>query len=437
MEMKVSVIDVSANQKKLQVEIPAQKVQEELNKRYGDLAKRVNIKGFRPGKVPRKILKSYYGKSIEGEVSNQFIQETFPEALRESELKPLAEADVNEMHFDDGGSFTYEAILEVCPPFEVKEYKGLEIQKPPVRVTEDQVETELQNLREHHAQLRTLEAERPVQNGDIVVIDFTPWVEGAIFEKGKAADYMMEIGKKTVHENFDEHLVGHRLNETFSFELDYSEDVPTKEVAGKRVRFDVTVREIKEKILPELDDDFAQEAGQQESLDALKEEIRKQLREQEEKRVEAEVRQQIRDKLLDKIDLELSPKAIEREVDYFVGQLQHQFQSQGLKVDTSKFDTPQIRAGYRPEAEKSLRWRLILDQIAVQENIKLSEEETEEIYNEVARLLRKDVETVKRDYADSTVVEQVREGKIQEKVLKLIEEAASYTTPSENTENSD
>jgi trigger factor len=248
--MNVSVVDVSASQKKLQVEIPASKVQKELDSKYRELANRARIKGFRPGKVPRSILKSYYGKSVESEVSNQFIQDTFADALRQSELKPLVEADVNEMHFEDNGSFIYTATVDVSPPFDLPDYKGLSISKPVADVNDEQIQSELEKLREQHGKLRTLETNRPVQEGDTVVIDFTPWAEGAMFEKGKTTDYMLEVGKKTLHPNFDEHLIGRQKDESFSFELDYPEDAPTPEIAGKRVRFEVTIKELKELILP-------------------------------------------------------------------------------------------------------------------------------------------------------------------------------------------
>jgi len=208
-EMNVSVVDLSANQKKLQVQIPALKVQEDLDEKYRELAKSIRIKGFRPGRVPRNIIKSYYGKTVESELSSQFIQETFQDALREANLKPLVEADVSEVHFEDNGAFTYIALVDVSPPFELEEYKGLALHRPSVEIDETQVETELERLRQQHAQLRSVETERTVTEGDVVLVDLLPTVDGTVFEKGKANDYMAEIGKQTIHPEFDQHLIGH------------------------------------------------------------------------------------------------------------------------------------------------------------------------------------------------------------------------------------
>lgn len=437
MEMNVSVVDVSANQKKLQVEIPAQKVQKELDSRYNDLAKRARIKGFRPGKVPRSILKSYYGKSVENEVSSQFVHDTFAEALRQADLKPLVEADVSEMNFEDNGAFSYTATIDVSPPFEVTDYRKLEITGATTEIGDEQVQSELERLQEQHGELRTIETERPIQEGDVVVIDFTPWADDAVFEKGKAADYMLEVGKNSLHPDFDQHLVGHQKGESFSFELDYPEDAPTREIAGKRVRFDVIVKELKEKILPELNDEFAQGLGDHQSLDDLKQQIRDRLSKQQEEKASSENRQQIIDQLVDKVDFELSERVIEKEIDYLIGLLQHQFQSQGLKVDVNRFNTPEIRQEYRPQAEKNVRWRLIANKIAELEEIELTDEEMDQIYGDIAKMLRSDVNTVKSEYADSPFVEQSKEGKIQEKVLKFLEDESVQKEAADSAELSE
>jgi trigger factor len=429
-EMNVSVVDLSANQKKLQVEIPALRVQGALDEKYRDLSKNIRMKGFRPGKVPRNIIKSYYGKTVENEVSSQFIQETYQDALREANLKPLVEADVSEMRFEDNGAFTYVAVVDVSPPFELEDYKGLTIHRPPVEIEQKQVEAELERIQQQHSQLRNLEAERPIAEGDVVLVDFTPTVDGTVYEKGKANDYMVEIGKQSLHPEFDQHLIGHRSGESVDFELDYSEDAPTREIAGKRVRFDVAIREIKEKLIPVLDDEFAKEVGQFETLAELRQTVYDQLLKREMERISADVRQQIVDQLLGKVSIELSSRVIEREVDRLIGMLRYQFESQGIKLDTSKFDTPEIRAEYRPQAEKNVRWHLICQYIGKRDELDLTEQDLEEIYHEVAQAARLDVASLKRDYADSAIVHQAKEGKLAEKVLKMLEETAvSSETP--------
>lgn len=424
MEKNVSVVDVNPNQKKLQVQIPALLVQREFDSRYRELSKQIRIKGFRPGKVPKNIIKSYYGKTIESEVSSHLIQESFSEALREVNLNPLVEADVSEMKFEEDGAFTYAAVLEVCPPFTVEGYRGLQVERPSLEITDEQVSAELERIREQHTQLRTIETPKPVAEGDVVLVDFTPLVDGVVFERGQARDYMVDIGKNSLHPDFDTHLIGRMVGETITFDLDYPEDAPTKEIAGKRVTFEVTIKELKEKLLPELNDEFAKDLGSFETLEELRNTIYEKLHQREKDRISSEVRQQIIDQMVSKIHFEVSPKVIDREVDHLIELFQRQFQSQGLKLDLDKFNTPEIRAEYRPQAERNVKWRLIAAQLASQENIQLTDEELDEIFKDIARLTRMDVETIKKDYSESMIVVQAKDRKLQDKVLTFLEACA-------------
>ncbi len=424
--MNVSVTDISPSQKKIHVEVPASQVQKEIDDKYRDLAKKVKIKGFRPGKVPRSIIKSYYGKAVEQEVSSQFIEETYPDALKESNLKPLTQADVSESRFEENGTFSYTALVDICPPFDLPTYRELKIYKPKVEIGEELVDAEMDRLRQGQAQLRAVEEDRPIKDGDVAVVDFVPSVGGQVFEKGKTQEFMAEIGKGSLHPDFDKHLMGHRKGDNFTFELDYAENTPTPEIAGKRVRFELTVKDLKEKELPELNDEFAQSlaGGQFDTLDALKAEIRKKLQERETERSEGTVREQIVDKLLKQTQFELSPRVIEREADRMIENLKHQFESQGLQFDTNRFNAPEYRTGYRVQAERDIRTRLVLDSIAKTENIELDYQETDEIYADISKTYRVDLEKVKSEYADSALVEQAKERKLEEKVLKFIESEA-------------
>ncbi len=426
-ELNVSVEDLSANQKKLQIEIPAQRVQAEIEKRYRELSKKARIKGFRPGKVPKSILKSYFGKSVEHEVSAQFIEESFPQALKETDIKPLIEGEVDDSKFDENGALVYTAVVDVAPPFELGTYTGLEIKRPSVEVTPEMENAELEKLRQQHAQLKLVEPERPIQRGDVVLLDLKSTVDGADDPDQESTDQMVEIGQNSLHPEFDQQLFGRSAGESFSVALDFAEDAPRKDFAGKRVRFEGTIREIKEKVVPELNDELAQEVGQQfETLDALKAEIAAQLKSRLEAASSRNVREQVSEMLLKDATFELSPKVIDREVERMVEMFLSQFQSQGLKIDRSRFLTPEVKAEYRPQAEKNVRLRLILDAIAKQEDVTLSDDDLEEIYQSIARMARMDAETVKRDYADSVIMEQAKESKIQDKVYALIEAKAVF-----------
>ena len=435
--MNVSLTEISPSQKKIRVEIPGPRVTEELEKKYRDLAKKSKIKGFRPGKAPLSIIKSYYGKTVEHEVSSQFIQDTFEDALKESDLKPLTLADISESHFEEGGAFTYTAVVDICPPFELPDYKGLKIHKPSVEVTDEQLQAELDKLVQGHAQLRALESDRPIREGDVAIVDFVPVVEGLVFEKGKTNDFMAEVGKGSLHPDFDKHLLGRKPGESFSFELYYPEDAPSSELAGKSVRFDLTVKELKEKEVPELNDEFAQSlgSGQFETIEALRQEFRQKLLEREEQSASQSVRDQILRKILGKVQFEISPRVIEREADRILQNLKQQFKSQRLKFDADTLNTSEYKTGSRLQAEQDIRTGLVIGRIAEAEAISLDSEDEQQVFRDIAAAYRIDLAKVESEYRDSAIVERAKEGKLQDKVLKFIESEAVFVgTPEEAKE---
>lgn len=432
--MKVTVTDLGPTQKKLLVVVEPRDVKKELDKRYRQLSQQVRLKGFRPGKVPRKILESYYGKTVQGEVSNHIIQETYPDALKQTELKPMMEGDVEDYRFEPDGSFAYAAIVEVRPVFEVKDYLGLEVEVPPTEeIGDERVEEELRALQERHAEVRSVPDDRPAQWGDYVIVDMVPSMDGTVFEKGVQKDFYLELGTHRIHPDFDAQVVGRRAGETVDFSLDFPEDAEVRDFAGKTVRFELTVIDIKEKILPELNEAFAQKVGGYASVDALKEALKERLVRAAEQATKQRLRAAIMDQLLNNTTFEIPEKVVEREVERRIQHFVHQMTAQGLKIDPSRFYTPEIRAEQRPAAERAIRWRLIVEQISAQENLELSETEKDAVYMEVARMYRTTPEQVKAEYEDSAIVTEMLHQKLEEKVFKLLEDHAVAKAASAET----
>ena len=437
MEINVSLTDISPSQKKLRVEIPESRVTKELDKKYRDLAKKSKLKGFRPGKAPLSIIKSYYGKAVQQEISSQFIQDTFVDALKEADLKPLTQADVSDSNFEESGAFSYTAMVDVCPPFELPAYKELKIFKPAAEVTDEQVQAELDKLLQSHAQLRSLEEERPIGQGDVVSIDFTPFVEGQAVEKAKAEQFMTEVGKGDFHPGFDEKLIGRNVGESFSFDRDYPENASPAEFSGKSVKFEVTIKDMKQKEVPELNDEFAQSigSGQFETLDALKDKIRESLVERADQRNTQMVRDQILSKLTSKLDFEISHRVIEAEAERILQNLKLQFESQGLRFDVDAFNKAEYRMGTMLQADKEVKTRIVLGKIAEAEGVSLSTEEEEQVFKDIAAIYRVDLGKVKQEFSDSEIVEREKERRINDKVFTLIEEqGVIVNTPEETVE---
>jgi len=313
----------------------------------------------------------------------------------------------------------------------------LKFHKPAVEVTEEQIEAELDKLVQSHSQLRALESERPIREGDVAIVDFTPSVEGRVVEKGKTRDFLAEVGKGGLHPDFDKHLLGRRPGESLSFELYYPEDASSSELAGKNVRFELTIKELKEKEVPELNDEFAQSlgSGQFETLEALRQELRKKLLEREEQSGSQNVRDQILRKILGKVQFEISPRVIELEAERILHNLKHQFESQGLKFDADALNTSEYKTGSRLQAERDIRTRLVLDRIAEAEAISLDPEEEEQVFRDIAAAYRIDPAKVRSEYGESAIVEQEKERKFKDKVIKFLEsEAVFVDTPEEAKE---
>jgi len=245
---------------------------------------------------------------------------------------------------------------------------------------------------------------------------------------------MVEVGKGTIHPDFDEHLLGHEPGESFSFELDYPENTQDPDLAGKRVRFDLTIKDLKEKEVPQLNDEFAQSlgTGQFETLEALSDEFRNRLQERDERRAFQNVRSQIVRKLLDQVQFEISPRVIEREAERMLNNLKRQFEVQGLHFDPEGLDSEHYKKISRLQAEKDIRTKLVLEKIAKAEAIELDSEDEEDVYRDIAASYRMDVKKFKNQYGDSALVESEKEKKLEDKVIKFIESEAVYVdTPEE------
>ncbi|MCD6150098.1 MAG: trigger factor, partial [Deltaproteobacteria bacterium] len=270
--MEFTVSDLSAVKKKIEISVDQERIQGELDKSMKKYRKKAKVKGFRPGKVPLNIVKNLYFDQIRAEVMEDLVQKVYLEALNETKLIPLAFPEIENLSFGDENDYlSYEAIIEVKPQFELEGYLGLELEREPVDVTDQDREESMENLRQAYAHFAMVE-DRPAKEGDTLIIDFVGKVDGEEFPGGSASEYTVEIGSAGFIPDLEKQLVGLQLNETRDLEVTFPEDYHHKELAGKPAVFTVTVNEIKEKKLPEINDDFAADVstGQITSLDELK-----------------------------------------------------------------------------------------------------------------------------------------------------------------------
>ncbi|MBW1675781.1 MAG: trigger factor [Deltaproteobacteria bacterium] len=395
--MKVDVEDVSSVKKILHVEIPEAEVTQELDKAYETLKKNVRIKGFRPGKVPRHILERRLKKDVHAEVSGQLIQNSYAEALRETSLEPLGEPILDRPDLEKDQPYHYSATMEVRPPIQDLNVNGLKLKKKVYNVTDEEVEAQLKILQKNQAQLRNIEEERPVENGDFVLIDYEGSKDGEPFAPAsKTENFHFEVGSGRILEDFDQQLLGMRPNTSKEFSVHFPTDYYNKDLAGLDITFKVTLKEIKEEILPEIDDEFAKDLGEHETLVELEEAIRRKLEQRYETQSERELRRDIIDMLIEQAGFELPEVLVLHELSALVNDARNALSYRGLSLEEAGQTEEGLSKKYHPLAERRVREYLLLQKVVDQEEITATDEMLEEAYKETAEAMNQSVDTIKQ-----------------------------------------
>ena len=388
MEAKMEKIDV--NIVKFEVKVEAEKFDAALTRAYKKNVKNFNVPGFRKGKVPMNVVKQYYGLGVLLEDAVNFaIEESYSEVLKENNIIPVDYPKVDVVQVEEGKDFIYTAEVTVYPEVELGEYKGLSVEKKTYEVTEEEVSKKLKEMQEKNARVETKE-EGTVENGNIAVIDFKGFVDGEAFQGGEGHDYSLEIGSKTFIDNFEEQLVGAKVNDTVEVNVTFPENYGKEELNGKPAKFEVTIKEIKVKELPELDDEFAKEASEFETIADLKADVTKKLEEANTERAEREYEEAVINAVAENAKVEIPAVMVEKEVDKMVQNLEQRLQYQGLTLDQyfqfTGTDEAKMREYMRENAGTKVKVDLVLEAIEKAENIDATEEEIKEKAIEVAKM---------------------------------------------------
>ncbi len=418
--MKVQIENTGPFEKKIFFEIPREVVSQEVESTYKALNRSVKLKGFRPGKIPRSILERHYKSQVENEVIAKLIEDSYGKAVEENNLFPVAPPSVVDRTFEPGKDFTYTVTVEVKPEVAVEGYLGLEVEKPAVRVTDEEVEARLKALQETHAQIKPMEADRPVQEKDLVIVDFEGSLEGKPLEGWRVKDHLVEVGSQTLVGGLDRQLVGLPLGQNREISLTLPDDYPRKELAGKNITVRVQVKELKEKILPALDDEFAKEVGDFQNLPELKDRLRKNLQEQKEAQATQAAKENLLDLLREKHPFAIPQSLIDRQVENIMARTEMRLARQGVKMDTAHPDHQKLRESLRPAAEKEVRSTLILENVAEKEKITVSDEEMDQKLEQLAAQMNQRVEAVKSYYRKRDRLEDLRAMIREEKTLDFL-----------------
>ncbi len=384
---------------KLEVEVPASEVDSALDKAYRKVVKDVTLPGFRKGKVPRKILETRFGPEILHEEALEIlVPPAYEEALKEADISPINQPDFELVQIEEGKPLLFNAVVEVIPPVELGEYKGLEAEQEEAKVDEIQVDHHIYMLREQNARLVPRE-EEPAREGDLVTIDFKGHVDGELFEGGEAENYSLELGSNTFIPGFEGQLIGAVPGEEKEVKIKFPEDYRNEDLAGKEAVFEVKVNEIKEKQLPELDDDFVREVSEFETLEEMKADLREKMLKNAEEQSKNKLEESLIEKVAEGSTVEPPETLVQRQMDRLIGDLEHYLRYQGLGLDQflelSGKSRDELREERREEAEKRTRANLVLDAIAKKEGIEVDDSELENKIAEIAESHKDDPQRIK------------------------------------------
>lgn len=409
--MKVDVEHVSGIEKRMTVVIPPESVTSEIDKAYLDLKKNIRLKGFRPGKAPLPILERYFKAQIEEEVISKIVKETYPKALDEIKAAPVSQPKIENNVLEKGKEFSYTAVFEIKPEVKVQGYEGLELERQKVEETQDsELAKELDSLRNTYATLKDVDG-RGIVKGDYALIDFEGTVDNKPYTGSSQKDYFLEIADKSYFPGFADQLIGLTKGGEKSFSLTLPEDLPNKDIAGKTVDYRVLIKGIKEKVLPNLDDEFAKDLGDYAGLDALKKKLKEEITEKKKMQAEIDLKEKIFDILIEKNQFDVPKTLIEMQVRNMIVDTQQMLAAQGLNLENLGQSTGQLFERYKGTAERQVRTALLLEVVAQQQNLQAEEDDYEKEYQMVAKQVGQDMQTVKAKVEKEMLRPQILEKK--------------------------
>lgn len=399
--MDVVVEKLAELTRKITIILPEDDVQKELKIAYDKVQKDVKLKGFRRGKVPRSVILKNYQPQVEGEVAEKLVQDTYFAAIEKEKIDPVVHPEISEPRFKEDGTFSYVAMIDIKPEFELQDYRGLEVEKPVVAVSNEEVAAELESMRVDMAPLRAV-VDRPVAKGDIAVVDFQGYHNEKPLNEVKNDNFSVDIGSGRISPEFEEKLVGMQPGEEASHEVEFPVKYQNPVLAGKKVTFKVKVKEVKERVLPELDDEFAKDVGSQYStLAELKTAIHDRLVIQKEAKADGDLTDRIMHNLLEKHTFPVPIRLVRFEVEEMLKATVKSLEKNGLDLESAGINREELAERNRETAEKRVRGDFILKKIAEIEAIKVNDEDMDRGFKRIGEQYKMSVAQVKQYFGGS------------------------------------
>lgn len=425
--MSVQVEKLEKNMAKLTIEVSSEEFENAIAKAYKKNKNKISMPGFRKGKAPRAMIEKMYGKGIFYEdAANSIIPDAYADAAKESELEIVAQPEIDVTQIESGKPFIFTATVALKPEVTIGEYKGIEVEKKEVEVTDEEVEAEINKVRESNARMLDID-DRATQDGDTVLIDFDGYVDGKQFEGGKADDYSLVLGSHSFIDNFEEQLVGKNIGDDVEVNVTFPENYQAEELQGKPAVFKVKIKEIKVKELPELDDDFAQDVSNFDTIAEYKEDLKKKLTENKEEALKREREEAVIGKIIENAQMDIPEQMVDAQTRQMTQEFAQRLSSQGLSIDQyMQFTglTPQkMIEELKPQALKRIQSRLVLEAVVAAENIETTEEELDKEIENMASMYQMEVDKLKEVIGEEEK-KQIGLDLAVQKAVEMVTEAA-------------
>lgn len=432
--MSLQVENLEKNMAKLTIEVSPEEFDKAMDKAYHKNKNRINVQGFRKGKAPRAMIEKMYGAGIFYEdAANIIIPDAYEKAAQESGLEIVSQPSIDVVQIEKGSSFIFTAEVAVKPEVALGEYKGVEVEKKSAEITEEEINSELDRVREQNARTITVE-DRPAKEKDTAVIDFEGFVDGVAFEGGKGEDHPLVLGSHAFIEGFEEQLIGKSTGEEVEVNVTFPENYQAQELAGKPALFKVKMKEIKAKELPELDDDFAQDVSDFETMSEYREDVKKNLQERKENQLKNEKEEAVVEKIVENASMDIPEPMIDSEVRQMADDFSRRIQSQGLTLEQyfqfTGLDAKKLIEQMKPQALKRIQSRLVLEAVVKAENITASEEDIEKEIQDMASMYKMEADKVKEMLGEKGK-EQIALDMAVKKAVEFVVDAAVETEKTE------
>ncbi len=414
--MKVQVENVDRVRRRIEVILDAENVHEIENSVYEDLRKRARIKGFRPGKIPRSVLSAYYKDVMDEELKRKIAENTIVAALSEAHVDPVSEPSIK--FYEEKDKYGYTMECEVTPDFDLPEYKGLEIEVEPLKISPEDVDNRLEALRQMHVEVATKES-GVAEKGDFVIIKYEGFLDGKPLKDARNDAYPLDLGSSTLSPEFESGIIGMKAGEEKEIEIAFAEDYPDKTVASKKVPFKVLLKEVKQKRLPEVNDDFAKDVGF-ENMERLKEGIAAELQKEKETERKSKISEKIIDKLLEKSDIPVPGRLLEKRLTAMVEEAKSRMKANKLGAEEERNIDNLLRKELEPQAQRGIKAGILLARIAKEEQIGVDDSDVEGRIKKIAEETKRGYDYIRDFYEKHNLLDNLKSSLLDEKTMDFL-----------------